>query len=65
MDTEANTNIDQYIELLKQLPKDSKHKMRCVIKNITYDTWLDREELSVYKEASESLSKDVLLGALK
>ena len=65
METETNTSIDQYIELLKQLPYDSKHKMRCVIKNITYDTWLNQEEVSVYKEASESLPKDVLLGALK
>jgi len=60
-----NNDTAQYIELLKQLPSLSKLKMRCVIKNITYQSWLDQEELLVYKEASESLPKGILLRALK
>lgn len=60
-----NNNTDKHIELLKLLPSDIKHKMRCVAKNITTDTWLLPDELNVYKEASELLPKDVLLGALK
>ncbi len=53
------------IDLLKQLPDDIKHQMRCVLKGITCESWLSSDILPVYKEACNELSKGTLLKTLK
>jgi hypothetical protein len=63
--SQLNEQDFNHFNLLKQLPNDIKHQMRCVLKGITYDTWLSSDILPVYKEASNSFSEDVLLKALK
>lgn len=55
----------QDIDLLKQLPNDIKHQMRCVLKGITYESWLSSDILPVYKKARKQLSKEALLKTLK
>jgi len=54
-----------HIDLLKQLPDDIKHQMRCVLKGITYESWLSSDILPVYKKACNQLSKRALLKTLK